>query len=80
MAANQYFNRYERAPTRSTRLDADTALIDELRREDGDGIEHRVERHADHVYSLAVRWSGFPADGDSWVSRFLAEVWVNERG
>ena len=49
MAANQYFDGYERATTRSTRLDADAALIDEPRREDGDGIEHRVERHADHV-------------------------------
>jgi hypothetical protein len=42
VAANQFFNSYERATTRSTRLDADAALIDELRREDGDGIGHRV--------------------------------------
>jgi len=25
------------------------ALIDELKREDGDSIQHRVERHGDHV-------------------------------
>jgi hypothetical protein len=42
---------------RSTWLDADLALVDELRREDGDGIEHRVERHADQagVSGFAVR-------------------------
>ena len=41
--------------TRSTRLDAGAALIDEVTREDGDGIGHRVERHADRVYGPFFR-------------------------
>jgi RNA polymerase sigma-70 factor (ECF subfamily) len=46
------------------RVDPDAALVEGLRREDGEAVEHLVERYADRVYRLAVRITGSPEDAE----------------
>lgn len=47
-----------------SRIDPDAALVEGLRREDGDAVERLVERYADRVYRLALRITGSPEDAE----------------
>ncbi len=46
------------------RIDPDAALVEGLRREEGDAVERLVERYADRVYRLAVRITGSAEDAE----------------
>jgi len=48
----------------SIRVDRDAALVEALRREAGDAVEHLVERYADRVYRLALRITGSKEDAE----------------
>jgi RNA polymerase sigma-70 factor (ECF subfamily) len=48
----------------SIRVDPDAALVEALRREAGDSVEHLVERYADRVYRLALRITGSKEDAE----------------
>jgi len=47
-----------------SRIDPDAALVEGLRREDGDAVERLVERYGDRVYRLALRITGSPEDAE----------------
>lgn len=46
------------------RIDPDAALVEGLRRGEGDAVERLVERYADRVYRLAVRITGSAEDAE----------------
>jgi RNA polymerase sigma-70 factor, ECF subfamily len=47
-----------------TRVDPDAALVEALRREDGEAMEQLVERYVDRVYRLALRITGSKEDAE----------------
>jgi RNA polymerase sigma-70 factor (ECF subfamily) len=47
-----------------TRVDPDAALVEALRREDGEAMEQLVERYVDRVYRLALRITGSNEDAE----------------
>ncbi|MGH7389114.1 MAG: RNA polymerase sigma factor [Candidatus Rokuibacteriota bacterium] len=53
------------------RVDPDAALVDGLRREDGEAMEQLVERYGDRVYRLAVRITGSNEDAEEVVQDAL---------
>ena len=53
------------------RVDPDAALVDGLRREDGEAMERLVERYGDRVYRLAIRITGSTQDAEEVVQDAL---------
>jgi RNA polymerase sigma-70 factor (ECF subfamily) len=47
-----------------TRVDPDAALVEALRREDGEAMEQLVERYLNRVYRLALRITGSNEDAE----------------
>ena len=48
----------------AARVDADAALVEALRRDEGEAMERLVERYADRVYRLALRITGSNEDAE----------------
>ena len=46
------------------RVDADAALVEALRREEPEAVDHLVERYGDRVYRLARRITGSNEDAE----------------
>jgi RNA polymerase sigma-70 factor (ECF subfamily) len=48
----------------TARVDPDAALVEALRKDDGEAMERLVERYADRVYRLALRITGSNEDAE----------------